>query len=41
MQVLGSNSALFCAQEKARVRQPILILSPLLALGSPENVGVT
>ena len=41
MQGLRSNSALFWAPEKARVRWPILILSPRLALGTPEDAGVT
>ena len=41
MQGLRSNSALFWAPEKARVRWPLLILSPRLALGIPENVGVS
>ena len=40
MQVLRSDSALFWAPEKARMRQPVLISSPCLALGSPENAGV-
>ena len=39
MQGLRSTSALFWAPQKAGVRQPILILSPLL--GTPENAGVT
>ena len=37
MQGLHSNSAHLWAPEKARVRQPILILSPML--GTPENTG--
>ena len=41
MQGLRSNSALFRAPEKARVRWPLLILSSRLALGTPENAGVT
>ena len=41
MQGLRSNSALFWASEKEGVNQPIVILSPCLALGSPENAGVT
>ena len=40
MQGLRSNSALFWAYEKARVREPLLILSLRLALGTPENAGV-
>ena len=38
MQGLCSISALFWAPEKARVRQPILIVFPLLR--TPENAGV-
>ena len=38
MQGLYSNSALFWAPEKAGLRQPLLIFSPLL--GTPENAGV-
>ena len=38
MQGLCSISAHFWALEKARGRQPILILFPLL--GTPENIGV-
>ena len=41
MQGLRSNSSLFWAPEKARVRWQLLILSPRLALGTPENAGVT
>ena len=41
MQGLRNNSALFWAPEKARVRWPHLILSLRLAVGIPENVGVT
>ena len=41
MQGLRSDSALFWAPEKVRVRWPLLILSPRLALGTPENAGVT
>ena len=40
MQGLGSNSALFWAPEKARVRWTLLILFPHLALGTPENAGI-
>ena len=40
MQGLRSNSALLWAPEKAGVRYPILILSPFLGLGIPENAGV-
>ena len=36
MQGLRSKSALFWAPEKAGVRQPILIFSPRLALGTPR-----
>ena len=39
IQGLTSNSALFWAPEKARMKQPILILSPVLA--TLEIVGVT
>ena len=39
IQGLSSNSALFWAPKKARMRQPILILSPLFA--TPEIVRVT
>ena len=39
MQGLCSTSALFWAPEKAGVRPPILILSPLL--GTPESARVT
>ena len=35
---LCRNSVLFWAPEKARVRQPLLSVSPLL--GTPENAGV-
>ena len=38
MKGLHSNFVLFWAPEKARVRQPILIVPPLL--GTPENAGV-
>ena len=38
MQGLCSNSPLFWAAEKARVRRPLLSVSPLL--GIPENAGV-
>ena len=41
MQGLRSNYALFWAREKAPVREPLLILSPRLALGTPENPWVT
>ena len=41
MQGLRSNSALFWAPEKARVRLPRVIYSLRLALGTPKNVGVT
>ena len=41
MQGLGSNSAPFWAPEKARVRWTLLISFPHLALGTPENAGVT
>ena len=37
MQGLRSNSALFWVREKARVRLPLLDMSPRLALGTPEN----
>ena len=40
MQGLRGNSALFWALEKARVRQPILMLFPRLVLGTPGNAGV-
>ena len=40
MQGLRSNSALFWAPEKARVRWPLSILSPRLALETPENARV-
>ena len=36
----GLPGALFWAPEKAGVRQPLLIFSLLLALGTPENAGV-
>ena len=36
---LGSISALLWAYEKVGVREPLVILSPLL--GTPEKVGVT
>ena len=38
---LRSNSAMFCAPENAGLRWPLLIVYPRLALGSPENAGVT
>ena len=38
MHGLRSNSGLFWALEKVGVRQPLLILSPML--GTPENAGV-
>ena len=41
MQGLCSTSTLIRAPEKARVEQPLLIFSPHLALGIPENAGVT
>ena len=41
MQGLRSNSALLWAPEMALMREPLLILSPCLALGTPENAGVT
>ena len=41
MQGLRSDSALFWTREKARIKWPLLILSPRLALGTPENAGVT
>ena len=41
MQGLRNNSALFWAPEKELARWPLLILSPRLALGTPENAGVT
>ena len=41
MQGLRSNSALCLAQVKARASQPILIFSPHLVLGTPENAQVT
>ena len=37
---LHSNSALFWPPEKERVREPLVILSPRLALGTRENAGV-
>ena len=40
MQGLHSNSALFWAPEKAGVRQPLLIFSPCLALGTPRRQGL-
>ena len=40
MQGSRSNSAHIWAPEKAGVRQPILILSPRLALGTPKNARV-
>ena len=40
MQGLRSDSALFWAPEKGRVRWPILNLSARLALGNPENARV-
>ena len=41
IQGLCRNSALFWAPEKAGVRSSHLIFSPCLALGTPENAGVT
>ena len=41
MRGLQSKSTLFWAREKAGVRWPLLIPSPGLALGTPENAGVT
>ena len=41
MQGLRSNSAHFLAADKAGVRQPILIFSRRLALGTLENAEVT
>ena len=38
MQELRRTSGLFGTPEKAKVRRPLLILSPLL--GTPENVGL-
>ena len=40
MQVLRGNFAPFWAPEKAPVRWPLLILSPRLALGTPEKAGL-
>ena len=39
MQGLRSNSTHLWAPQKGGVKQPLLILSPLL--GTPENVGAT
>ena len=41
MQGLRRNSAIFWAPKKAGLRQPILIFSPRLVLGTLENAGVT
>ena len=41
MQWIRSNPALFGAPEKAGVSQLLLIFSPRLAFGTPENAGVT
>ena len=41
MNWLGGNSALFWAPKKVGVRQPLLIFSPRLALGTLEDAGVT
>ena len=41
MQGSCGNSAHLWAPEKAGVRQTLLIFSPRLALGTPENAGVT
>ena len=41
MQGLRSDSSLFWARDKVGVRYPILIFSLHLALGTPENAGVT
>ena len=41
MQGLRSNSALFWDPKKAGVTRPFLIFPPCLALGTPENAGVT
>ena len=38
---LRSDSALFWAPEKARMRWPILNLSARMAVGTPKNAGVT
>ena len=40
MQGLRSDSALFWACEKPRVRWPLLILSARLALGTPRMQGL-
>ena len=40
MQGLRSNFTHFWALEKAWVKQPILILSPRLVLGTPKHAGV-
>ena len=40
MQAFCGNSALFWGPEQARVTWPILIFSPRLALGTPENEGL-
>ena len=41
MQGLRSNTTLFRVPEKAWGRQPILIFSTRLALGTPKNAAVT
>ena len=41
MEALRSNSALFRAPEKVGMRQPILIFSPRLVLGTHENARDT
>ena len=41
MQGLRSNSALFWATQKAVITYPLLFFSVRVALGTPENLGVS